>query len=168
MLRLLSVFFIFLLASCSTMRSSHKIDAAYDFTQAKSYTWASPAIHSSVQKLDQKFYSLVKKTITDMVSNSMGARGYGEKATDGDLIVQVDLSTYSNAVVQKVQLEDDSDGGANQEIKRFLIKVIIKDKATKATVFESEVSDIMSEKKNRINKFKATIFHMMEKMPKNK
>ncbi|MCM8534266.1 MAG: DUF4136 domain-containing protein [Lentisphaeraceae bacterium] len=167
MLRLLSVLFVFLLASCSTMRTSHKIDAAYDFGKAKSFTWDSQPIHSTVQNLDPKLYQLVKKNIKEIVSNSLSARGYAEKLSGGDLKVKVDLSTYSNATVDRIKMEDDYDNDQDsQEIKRAMLKVTVKDSATKTTIYESEVSDIMTKKKNRMNKFRELIFRMMEKMPK--
>lgn len=160
------------------MRSDFKIDAAYNFSSAKSFSWTDPALKSSVEGMDKQMFQLVKKTVKESVTNSLNARGYSEKISGGDLIVHVDLSTYSKTAVNRVQLEDDYldrvqleddylEGDNSLDIKRAQLKVTIKDAATKAVVYESEVSDLLTKKRDNMIKVRQLTFYMMKNLPKN-
>ena len=167
MLKTLFLAFLLFLTSCSTLRLDHKVDAAYDFSEAESFSWSSPPIGSTVKGLDRKFYDLVRKNTKEIINNNLLAKGYSQKQTGGNLTVEAEFSTYSNATIDKIILDDDYyKDQESKDVKRFKVKIIIKDKITKMTVFESEASDIMTEKKNRVNRFRQTLFTMMEKMPR--
>ena len=61
-------------------------------------------------------------------------------------------------------MEGDEDSATHSgEVKRALVKVYIKDSKTGTTVYSSEISDIMSEKRNRVDKLRAAIFKLMQK-----
>ena len=155
-----------LLASCSTQRSSFTIDHAYNFNKQESFSWAQPKITSSL-KMNKKLYEITQKNILPIVENNLLAKGYSLKQQDGDLTVQVDISSYSNVNVESVKMEGDEESNRHSdEVVRALIKVVIKDKSSGTTVYSSEISDIMSEKRNRIDKLRAAIFKLMQNMPK--
>ncbi|MCH2206044.1 MAG: DUF4136 domain-containing protein [Lentisphaerales bacterium] len=166
MFKIFPVLFVLLLASCSTQRTNFSIDKSYDFSDQESFSWAQPPIHSSL-KIDPKLHEITSKNILPVIENNLLAKGYSLKQAKGDLTVSVDISSYSNVNVQSVKMEGDEDSAPHSgKVTRALIKVFIKDSKTGTTVYSSEISDIMSEKRNRVDKLRAAIFKLMQNMPK--
>ena len=149
------------------MRLEHEIDKSYNFSQQKSYSWTVPPISSSLQTFDKELFEIIRKNILECVDNNLLAKGYSQKQNNGDMLINVNLSTYANVSVPTVNVDDDPNFESNSsDVQRILIKVTITDKKLKKVVFESEVSDIMSKKQNRIHKLRGALYKLMAPMPK--